>query len=625
MARKRLDVSQLDFDKIKDSYKEFLRDQDLFTDFDLEGSGMSIILDVLSLNAHHMGYYSNMAVNEAFIDSAATRRSITSIAKHLGYTPRSVQSATAQVDINFGSTQPSIGGNSIDYLPTGTPFRATFSGDVFSFITKKPYKIEYNDTNSVWEIKDVVISEGVLQLQNFIYNSDGESDQKFIFNNGKIDTSSLVVRVQNSISDQTGFTETWNRSTNFSSLNTESRVYFIEENKDGIFQMYFADGIIGRKLVGGNYITVQYLETRGVAANGIGNTDSTSLRTFTISGFQNAVVSVTSSASGGSTFETSESIRFNAPHSYQAQDRAVTAHDYRTIVNENYGEADSVFVYGGEDADPPQFGKVFVSIKPSEGTFLTDLEKADIARNVLANQNVLGITPEVIDPDYIYLKITTNVTYDPTLTSLTETGVESSIANVIQTYADTELEKFDKNFYFSAFTGYIDDSHPSVLGNQTSVILEKRLPLQLNETKAYEINFNNAVFHPEAGYKPVLESETFTMEDSSGNTISAFLDDDGNGNIRIYKLVNDTKVVVNSTIGTINYTTGKIALINFKPVTTGNKDAVLNISIVPHNQDVSTIRNMILLIDSDDVTVDSTQKTIVNPNSLSGNPFPFNT
>jgi len=623
--RRRLDVSELDFDQIKLNLKDYFKGQDYFKDFDFEGSGLNILLDVLALNTHYTGFYANMSINEAFIDSAASRRSVTSIAKHLGYTPRSIQSATAQVNIDFGATRPTINGNNFDYLPTGSAFRATFEGDVFNFITKQPYKLVFNDETSRWEILNVVISEGVLDVQNYIYDSQKSSDQKFVLNSADIDTSSLVVRVQSSIADATGFGEVWQKNTSFSSIGSDSRVYFIEENKDGIFQIYFGDGILGRGLSGGNYITIQYLKTRGAEANGIGTTDRDTSRTFSLSGFPQSTVTVTSAASGGSSLETTESVRFNAPKAYQAQQRAVTSNDYETLVSQNYGEADSIYVYGGEDADPPQYGKVFVSIKPSEGTFLTVLEKLDIANNVLKNQNVLGITPEVIDPDYIYLKVSSSVTYDPSQTTLSESGVESLIASRINTYADTRLEKFDKNFYMSGFTGYLDETNSSILANETDIILQKRLTVDLGNQKSYEINFNNELFHPEEAYKPILSSESFTIRDASGVVVTGYLDDDGSGNVRVYKLVNDTKVIVYANIGAINYTTGKVTLINFTPITTSASDAIIKIDVEPNNQNISTIRNMILLIDPDDVSVSAIQKTVITQNSLSGNPFPFNT
>lgn len=623
--RRRLDVSELDFDQIKSNLKSYMQNQDYFKDFDFEGSALNILLDVLAVNTHYTGFYSNMTLNEAFIDSAASRRSVTSIAKHLGYTPRSVQSARAQVNIDFGSTRPTIDGNNFDYLPTGTTFRATYEGDVFSFLTKQPYKLEYDESDEKWYINDVIITEGVLDVQNFIYDSQKSTHQKFVLNNSDIDTSTLVVRVQSSVNDAGGFSETWNKDTHFSSINSDSRVYFLEENSDGVFQIYFGDGVLGRSLTGGNYITVQYLKTRGSEANGIGNTDTATRRTFSISGFSNTTVTVSSAASGGALVEGIESIRFNAPKAYQAQRRAVTSNDYETIVSQSYGEADSIFVYGGEDADPPQYGKVFVSIKPSEGTFLTALEKLDIANNVLKNQNVLGIVPEVIDPDYVYLKVDSAVTYDPSQTTLSETGVESLISSRINTYASTQLEKFDKNFYLSAFTGYIDDTNSSILANETDITIEKRLEVDLGSSKSYTVNFNNQLFHPEDGYKPILSSESFTIQDSDGTTVTGYLDDDGSGNVRVYKLVNDTKVVVYAAIGTVDYTSGQVTLVDFSPITTNLSDSIIKISVEPNNQNITTKRNMILLIDPDDVTVSATQKTVVDSSSLSGTPFPFNT
>jgi len=622
-STKRLNVADLDFDLIKNSFKQFLSDQNVFTDYDFEGSAMSILLDVFSFNAHYHGIYANMVANESFIDSAVSRRSVTSLANQLGYTPRSIQSARAVVNVSFGSTRPTINGLLFDYLPTGSSFRTKLEGDVFNFVTKKPNKLNYNSETDDWYIDNIEITEGVVEVQNFIYNTS-EENPKFVLNSNTIDTSSIVLRIQTAIDDTSGFSEVWNLNTNFASISSNSRVYFLEEKEDGQFQIYFGDGLIGRKPKAGNYITVQYLKTRGSDANGIGRTDAATRRTFDIVGYSNATVTVVTPAASGSSYESEASIRFNAPLYYQSQGRAVTANDYRSIVSANYGEADSVFVYGGEDQVPPQYGKVFVSIKPKQGTLLTDLEKSDISRNILANQNVLGIIPEIIDPDYIYMKFDVAATYDPSMTAFSESAIENILTSRIRLYGTDQLEKFDKSFYFSQFTRYLDDSDVSILGNQTTITLEKRLETDASRTKSYTIEFNNEIFHPEDGYKPVVTSTQFTIKVNNVDTI-CFFDDDGFGNIRIFKLVNDVKTIVNASAGSIDYTTGKIEIFDIQIIETLEEDAIIKVTVVPNNQNITTVRNMILLVDDDNISVTATQKTIIEEGSLNGIPFPFNT
>lgn len=617
-------VNALDFDTIKANFIQYLRGQDQFKDYDFEGSGMNILLDTLAAHTHYNGFYHHMALNESFIDTAITRDGVVSLAKLVGYTPRSRTAPKATVNINFGTTRPTINSSNFDYLPSGVVFRGTADRTNYNFINTKPYELLRN-TSGEYIINGVEIVEGSIKIVNFIVD-ESNSNQQFLIPSKNVDISTLVVRLQRSIEDSTGFTESWSRNTDFSNLGADSTVFFVEETNDGFYRIYFGDGILGRKPRHGNYVTVQYLTTDGPAANGLGRTDSSSNRTFRMNLFPQATVSVVSAAAGGSLKEDIESIRYNAPRAYQTQDRAVTSEDYRVIVYQNYPNAESVYVYGGEDADPPVYGKVFIAVKPREGTTLTDIEKRNLATNIVGTRNVLGIVPEIIDPDALYLKVTTNVIYDPALTDMSDTGIERAVTNRIVRYSNRELSKFDRGLVYSKFSSDIDNADVSIIGNQTTIRLEKRLEVNLGQSVSYELDFNNALFHPEEEYSPILSSDEFTYFDGE-TSVTAFLDDDGSGKLRIYKLVDGSKVFISTDAGSIDYTTGKINLISFIPTGLSGQTSSIAIEVQPANQNINSKRNTILFIDeadTDAITVTATPRNVTTDfNSISGTPFPF--
>lgn len=628
MAQERINIADLDFDQIKSSLKEFLRGQSEFTDYDFEGSGINILLDILAANTHQIGFYQSMVANEAFIDTAVTRESLVSLSKLLGYTPRSRSAARATVNVNFGTTRPSQNDTDLSFLPTGSIFRAEVNGTSYDFVTTQPYKILQNSSDEYY-CENVQVVEGAIRTTSFIVDETNEN-QKFLIDDTTIDTTTIVVRVANSVTDNTGFNRVWKRNTDYTSIGPESRVFFLEENVDTKYRIFFGDGIFGRKPRNGNQIVVQYLSTQGPDANGIGRRDSATNRAFVSIDFPTSTVTVVAPSSGGADRESINSIRFNAPRSFQTQDRAVTAQDYRSVINREYGNAESVFVWGGEENDPPQYGKVFISIKPTSGTSLSDVEKTQIAQNILKSRNVLGITPEVVDPEFLYLKINSRVVYDPSQTEKTSAQISSLVSSGIFLFSDNDLEKFDRSLEYSSFVNRIDNFDVSIRSNQTDIMLEKRLSVDLGVNTSYEIRFDNALFNPEDGYKPIISSTAFTINDTDGVTpVTAYLDDNGSGTIRVYKLVNSQKVFINASAGTVNYTTGTINLVNFQPLSVPNNDSQIRITAEPENLDVTSRRNNILLIDREDpesVRVTATAYTTIDENETSsGTPFPFNT
>jgi len=621
MATPRINLGSLDFDSIKESLKDTLRSQEQFSDYDFEGSGLNILLDLLSYSTYYQGFYNHMAVNESFLDTAVDRESVVSIAKHLGYTPRSIAAASAVVDVNFGTTKPFAG----DFLPAPAPFSGVGERRNYTFYTRQPHLVRQEEDGNFWA-RNVVLVQGTVDATRFIVN-ELEMNQRFLLPGSDIDTSTLVVRVQSSVTDSMGFNESWRRNTDFSEVGSDSRVYFLDEVERGLSQLYFGDGLVGRKPRNGNLITVQYLRTVGPVANGIGQTDAPNRRSFKYAGSGNAVETiVVTPAKGGSDRESIRSIKFNAPRTYQSQNRAVTSNDYRSIVTRDYPNAESVFVYGGEEADPPQYGKVFVSIKPVDGFALTTLEKRTIAEKIIQSRNVLGITAEVIDPTFTYLKITTDVVFDPSQTQKQTGHIESQVRTNILNYVNNSLNRFDRNLSFSKLSEAIDDTDTSILGSDTTILLEKRIEVVQNATGSYEFNYFNPIRSTGNVLSPVVSSNEFTYL-YNGSAVSALIDDDGFGSLRIFTLVDGSKVFINTNAGTIDYTTGKCSLVDFAPISISGTDSTLRITIQPAKNSVNTRRNNIITVDPDQVgsiIVNATERVVVDEtDNTSGTPFPF--
>ena len=588
-------VTELDFDQIKQNLKNFLQGQDQFKDFDFEGSAMSVLLDTLAYNTHYHSYYVNMIANEMFLDSANARDSVVSLAKQLGYTPRSVRSATANVQV-VSQTDPNPG-DPDKFLPPDTVFQTTIDGTTFNFLNLSPGQFVENVATGEFVIDSLVINEGTHRDFAYVVNTLNP-DQKFIIPDSSIDTTTLTVRVQKSISDVTGFDEPWSLFETLIVVEADDTAYQLQEVEGGFYEMTFGDGIVGQALENGNVVVVDWISANADAPNSAGVNDSASARAFTVSGSLEAIVN--DAAFGGAIRESIPSIKFFAPLNFQAQDRAVTADDYAAIVSRDFPDIESIFVFGGEDITPPQFGKVFISLKPVTGVTISDAEKLTIANTILKRRNVVSITPIVIDPDFTFLIVDTEVRYNPRATVLSPNSIEELVEQVIRDFGDNELEKFEQDFRYSNLVCAIDDSEPSILNNSTKIKMQKRFEPALGRQVSYVLEFNNPIFHPEDGFKPVLSSTTFGFFDSEvGQIVNAFLDDDGNGLVRVFKLVDLEKRIVNPCIGTINYDTGLVELINFQPETLPGT-ITISITVEPAELDINVEFNQILSIDPDD-------------------------
>ena len=604
-----LTINDLDFDAIKDNLKSYLSGQTAFADYNFEGAGINILLDVLAYNTHYEAFYNNMIANEMFLDSAIDRDNVVSIAKHLGYIPSSVRGAQATVSIVLGSTAGISAG---DYFSIGGVFSGNKDGVNYTFVNTNTTTID-PDAATGFHINDLVITEGKMESYSWVVDTK-QTDQKFIIPAVGVDTTTLTVRVQQSTTDDTGYSDSWNLSTDYNEITATTKAYFLQEVENNRFEIYFGDGVVGQKPDDGNVIIVTYLVSGGSIANGIGATDATGSREFTY-GTGN-VVTVVSAAEGGSERESIDSIRFYAPLSYQSQGRAVTVDDYKSILVNDYPDVDSISVWGGEENDPPEYGKVIIAFKPSTGTIVSQETKDGIIDSLVESKNIVGMQAKIVDPEYIYVNVNTEINYNSDKLSVSAESLKTLVKNAILNYGSTNLDRFEKGLRFSKLVKEIDDvDTDAILSNETSFTMEHRLyPVSDPASANYVVDFINPIYHPHDGHSPVISSSAFTYTESSDNTTrEAYLDDDGNGNIRTWYYVDGIKTIINSSIGSIDYEKG-IMNINSININSVVSDSFIRIKAQPQNKDIDSRRDTILIIDSDDpnsVSVTLTQSTFL--------------
>jgi hypothetical protein len=608
MATK-LDISQLDFDGIKDNLKTFLSQQDEFTDYDFEGSGMNVLLDVLAYNTHYLGYNANMLANEMFLDSADQRTSVVSLAKQVGYTPRSASSSVATIDVVVNNAS----GASLT-MSRGTKFSTTIDETNYSFVNNADVTISPQD--GVYKFSNLDIYEGTYLNYKYTANTS-DTDQRFIIPNDNVDTTTLTVKVQESSSDST--TNTYKLSTGVTGIDSTSKVYFLQEVESGRFEVYFGDGVIGQSIKDGNIVILDYITCNLDEPNGA----SAFTLSGTIGGFSDVTITTLNNAVNGEDSETIKSIKYNAPRDYSAQDRAVTAEDYKVLVKSIYANAQSVQVYGGEDAAIPDYGKVYISIKAKSGSNLTEATKVSLVAS-LKSYAVASVIPVIIDPETTFITLTTTFKYDSNQTTKDVSTLTTNVINAISSYNTDTLENFTGMFRYSAITKTIDESDTSILSNITKVKMYKFITPTLNNGTKYTLSFNNAFFNPHSGHNSaaggVVSSTGFKI--SGDDTNEHFLDDDGAGNIRVYYLSGTTRIYTDSTYGTIDYTNGEIILTSANITSISNIDgaasARVRVTVSPDSNDIVPVRNQVLSIDTANSTVSGSIDEIESGSSQAG-------
>ena len=585
----RLDVSELDYDGIRENLKTFLQNQAEFSDYDFEGSGMSVLLDLLAYNTHYLSFNANMLSNELYLDSADIRKNVVSLAKQLGYTPTSVTSPSAIIDIlvnNVPTTTASI------TMAKGTTFNTSIDNVTYNFITNEA--ITMQPTDGVYKFENVKIFEGTAVTFQYTVDSS-DVDQKFIIPSNLADTSTLKVKVQNSSSDTT--TSTFTKSQTLTEIDSTSKVYFLQEQDDGRFEVYFGDGVLGKAVEDGNIIILEFIVTNKDIANGA----SSFTLGGTVGGFTDVTITTKSSAQGGSVAQSNNSIRFNAPLQYQSQNRAVTVKDYETLTQTFYPNAESISAYGGEDAETPVYGKVFIGVVPKSGATLTEATKLDIVNN-LKKYNVASVTPEIVTPETTSILLTSNVKYSENATTKSSDTLRSNVINTITNYSTTNLQKFEGLFRYSQLIQDIDETDTSILSNITTVKIRKDFTPTTGSAVTYNVFFRNALFNPHSGHDAtaggILSSSGFKI---TGSDEEMFLNDDGAGNVRMFYLVSGVKTYQNNTQGTINYSTGQITLtsLNVASISNirGSTSTVIELTVTPDSNDIIPVRDQILQID----------------------------
>ena len=608
MANTKLDISELDFDAIKVNLKNFLSKQSEFSDYNFEGSGFAILLDLLAYNTHYLGFNANMLANEMYLDSADIRANIVSLAKMLGYTPTSAKAPVASLDIIVnGPTGSTL------VMDKGTTFTTSVDGTTYNYITNE--EISTSPVDGVFKFSNVSVYEGT--ATQFRYTVDEQDpDQKFIIPSANADTSTLKVKVQTSLQDATSTTFT--QVTGLTKLSNESAIYFLNETETGKFQVTFGDGVLGRKLQQGNIVILDYIVSNKSLSNGA----KTFTPAGTIGGFSDIQVTTKSVSQGGSEAETKESIRYNAPLQYTAQDRAVTTSDYEGKVLSIYPNAQSVSAWGGEDDETPVFGVVKIAIKAASGSTLTTQTKKDIVDR-LKEYNVGSITPQIVDPEVTSILLTCNAKFDAASTTKDAETLKSDIITKLTDYNTNTLQKFDSVFRYSKVVKEIDDADVSILSNITTLKIRKSFAPTLNSSLKYNVYFRNALYNPHTGHNStmggILTSTGFKV---NGSDLEQFLDDDGQGNIRRYYLSGATRVYTNSTQGTIDYSTGAIT-INSLQVTTisnirGSASSVIELTVQPSSNDIVPVRDQILEIDIANSTINVDKDTFVGGASDAG-------
>ena len=591
----RLRVTELDFDDIKTNLKTYLKAQTKFKDYDFEGSGMSVLLDTLAYNTHYLAYNANMVANEMFLDSASLRSSVASHAKALGYQITSARAPVATINISLSTTA------STKTMPAGTSFTTTIDDITYKFVTIA--SATSSNTGASVPFDKINIYEGTYSTTKYIVDTS-DVNQRFVLTDARSDTSTLTVKVQNSVSDTTSTTYTL--ATDITQLNTGSTVYFLQEVEAGRFEVYFGDGVLSQSLSDGNIVSLQYVITNKTMANGSFSFTSPGA----IDGATNITVTTVSAAAGGAEPEGMSSIKLKAPLDYASQGRAVSTKDYEVYVKKLFANTQAVSVWGGEDgsydtstgsSSTPEYGKVFISIKSTTGQSLTSVQKTNLVI-ALSPYKVSSITPVIVDAETTFLILQITFQYDASSTTLNSTDLISKVTTTLESYNNNNLQSFNKPFRHSALLGLIDNSDNSILNNTTVVTMAQYYTPTLGTSASKIFNFANPFYSPHSGHNAagggIISSTGFYLDDG---TTEYFLDDDGVGNLRIYSLSGLTRIYFNSFAGTVDYGNGKITLGSVNITGISNVDGTLStrirVTVIPSSYDIVPVRNQILEID----------------------------
>jgi len=600
-----VNFSNLDFDQVKTTLKDYLKSNSDFTDYDFEGSNLSTIIDVLAYNTYITSYNANMVANEVFIDSATLRENVVALARNIGYVPRSRKAAKATV--SFYVDTSSVTPVPVTLTIKKGPVAATtggFGGQSFIFSICEDITVPVVD--NIANFTDITIYEGSLLQSNYEFSARNKS-QKFVLQNSGIDTELITVKVKPN--RNASASTSYKLHDNIFDIDSSSKVYYLQEISDERYEIFFGDGIFGQSLEDRNYITVDYIITNGEEANGISAFNFAGKLIHTHSGVEYPITSGISllstglQSSGGETIESVESVRKFAPKIYATQNRAVTSQDYESLIpSKIYPETESISVFGGEELVPPQYGKVFISIKPRFGDFLPNLVKQNI-KSKLKKYSVAGIVPEILDLKYLYLEIDSKIYYNSNLTP-SGTVVENSVSTNTTKYADSsELNKYGARFKYSKFLKIIDESNEAITSNITTVQIRRDLRVALNAFAEYSIGFGNEFYIKSMnGYN--IKTSAFKVQ---GISTDVYLSDIPNsdregGELFLFSVpsINSTSPnIIKRNVGSINYKKGVLTLnpINILSGKVKDGQTIIEISGCPKSNDVIGLQDLYLQLD----------------------------
>ena len=602
--------TNLDFDQIKTSIKDYLRANSTFTDFDFEGSNFSVLIDTLAYNTYITAFNSNMIVNESFLDSATLRENVVSLARNVGYVPRSRSAAKATVSFNIASSSTSA------QIVLKAGLVCVGAVDNTSYTFSVPEDITRNNVNGSASFDNIEVYQGIYLTKEFVV--DNSTNQRFILNNPNIDTNTIVVKVG---------TREYKQVDNIFTVDSNSEIYLLQEIADEKYELLFGDGIIGKKLETGTTVKVSYITTDGEDGNGpslfsySGTTTDSNDILVTPSG--TVSVSTVNRAEGGSSIESIDSIKYFAPRVYSSQYRAVTARDYEAIIQKIYPNTESVSVVGGEELDPPQFGKVLLSIKPKNGISISDFTKTEIL-NDLKQYSVSGINQEIIDLKLLYVELDSDVFYNSSRVSNVQ-DLNARVVSALDKYSQSvDLNKFGGRFKYSKALQVIDNVDTAITSNITRVKIRRNMKALLNQFAQYELCFGNQ-FHKEigsyniksTGFKIAGEADTVYFVDVSS-------EDSDIGILSIVKPTLDpnTYEIVKKSIGTVDYKKGEILINTINIVSTSLDEGIIEIQAYPESNDVIGLKDLYLVFDVSKSTINMVKDTIASGEQISGVDYP---
>ena len=585
-------VNNLDFTDIKTAIKEYMRAESDFTDYDFEGSVISQLIDVLAYNTYYTAFNANMVVNELFLDSSTLRDNVVALAKQIGYAPKSITSPKAAIDMQLLFTGNSAPSSVI--LKSGTGFITNYDDSLYEFVLSEDYKTEV--VNNTATFTELPVYEGSLIVNRTTVDTSLKN-QRFIIDNSKADVSTLKITVFESSSSSVS--NTYEKADSILSVGSTDRVYFLSEVEDEKYEIFFGDGVLGEKLSNNNIVEISYVITSGPSTNGaksfvFNGTVTDGDGNLLNSPFSVNSLTTSSVASGGAEIESISNIKFNAPKYFGSQNRAVTSNDYSAIVRKIYPAISDIIVFGGEEQEPPAYGKVFLSIKPTEAASLSSFTKNQLTTE-LKKYTVASIRPEFVDPSILYIELNSGIYFDSTKTKLLTTDIASKVSTGVVEYLKASgTEKFNGKFRYSKFISVIDGADRAINSNDTSITMRKDFVAQINSSSYYEICYKNA-FLKDCD-NPVVSSTGMTVFEHPNYT--SYLED-RDGKLVLYRLdsITGDKILLNDSVGDVNYDKGEIQIYDFTILKGSFSDNRIELRVKPANKDIEVKREMYLDVD----------------------------